>query len=161
MASKFSIFWLRAKILSLAAFKSSTYKINKLRHNYIWEEIPKKSYKWIPYNSEGHTQFLQPSCSMLWWWMKKKNDSHPSFFFLLITRLAFLAKTSKYRIKAVLKVETDIITSITSRPIGLAAILAIMSVVNFKTDVIVIIGEVICLMSDWLICELGTDLLFL
>jgi hypothetical protein len=36
---------------------------------------------------------------------------------------------------AVLKVKTDIITSITARPIGRAAILVIMYVESFETDV--------------------------
>jgi hypothetical protein len=53
--------------------------------------------------------------------------------------LALNQKIENLEAKAVLKVETDIITSITSRPIELAAILAIMSVVNFKTDVIVLV----------------------
>ena len=49
---------------------------------------------------------------------------------------------------AVLKVKTDIITSITARPIGRAAILVIMYVESFETDVIVFIDNVItCLTS--------------
>jgi len=44
-------------------------------------------------------------------------------------------------ITSVLKVSTDIITN--NFPIGFAAILAIMSVSTFKTDVIVFIGNVI------------------
>jgi hypothetical protein len=49
-----------------------------------------------------------------------------------------------YRIMAVMKVEADIITC----PIRLAPILMIMFVENFKTDVIVIISNImICLMS--------------
>ena len=48
----------------------------------------------------------------------------------------------------VLKVETDIITSITVSPVGLAAILVLMYVETFKTDVIVFISNTImCLMS--------------
>ena len=55
----------------------------------------------------------------------------------------------KNRIMAVLKVETDIITSMTMSLIGRAVILVIMCV---KTDVIVFIGNVImCLTSHWLI----------
>jgi len=38
---------------------------------------------------------------------------------------------------AVLKVETDIITSITASPMGQIAILVIMYVQTFKTDIIV------------------------
>ena len=49
-----------------------------------------------------------------------------------------------YRIMAVMMVEADIITC----PIRLAPILMIMFVENFKTDVIVIISNImICLMS--------------
>jgi len=40
---------------------------------------------------------------------------------------------------AVLKVETDIITSITASPLGRTAILVIMYVETFKTDVIVFV----------------------
>ena len=47
----------------------------------------------------------------------------------------------RYRITAVLKVETDIIASIAASPIG--QLLVIMSVDTFKTDVIVFIGNVI------------------
>ena len=44
---------------------------------------------------------------------------------------------------AVLKVETDIITSISASPIiGQTVILVIMSVDTFKTDIIVFIGHV-------------------
>jgi hypothetical protein len=39
-----------------------------------------------------------------------------------------------YRITAVLKVETDIITSIAASPIGRAVILVIMYVETFKTN---------------------------
>ena len=50
-------------------------------------------------------------------------------------------------------------TSITASPIGRGVI---MSVDTFKTDFIVFMGDVImCLMSDLLICELRTDLIFL
>ena len=55
-----------------------------------------------------------------------------------------------YRIKAVFKVETDIITNIASRLIGQFEILVIMYVETFKTDVISFIGNVniiMCLMS--------------
>ena len=58
----------------------------------------------------------------------------------------------KNRIMAVLKVETDIITSMKTSLIGQAVILVIMCVKTFKTDVIVFIGNVImCLTSHWLI----------
>jgi nucleoside phosphorylase len=51
-----------------------------------------------------------------------------------------------YRIMVILNVETDIITSIAASPT--AAILLIMCVEIFKTDVIVFIGDVImCLTS--------------
>ena len=55
-----------------------------------------------------------------------------------------------YRIKAVFKVETDIITSIASRLIGRFEILVIMYFETFKTDVISFISNVnviMCLMS--------------
>jgi len=48
----------------------------------------------------------------------------------------------KYRITAVLKVETDIITSIVESPVERAAILVIMFVKTFRTDVTVI-GNII------------------
>jgi hypothetical protein len=52
-----------------------------------------------------------------------------------------------YRIMAVLKVETDIITSFTESLIGWAMM---MYIETFKTDVIVFIGNIImCLMSQW------------
>ena len=57
-----------------------------------------------------------------------------------------------YRIKAVFKVETDIITSIASRLIGRFEILVIMYFETFKTDVISFISNVnviMCLMSHW------------
>ena len=44
-----------------------------------------------------------------------------------------------YRIMAVLKVETDIITSIAARPIGRAVILVIMYVETFKTKNIILL----------------------
>jgi hypothetical protein len=57
-----------------------------------------------------------------------------------------------YRIMAVMKVEADIITC----PIRLAPILMIMFVENFKTDVIVIISNImICLMSHWPIISIS------
>ena len=43
---------------------------------------------------------------------------------------------NQYRLMAVLKISTYIITSITAHPVGLAAILAIMSVSTFKTAII-------------------------
>ena len=54
----------------------------------------------------------------------------------------------RYRITAVLKVETDIIASIAASPIG--QLLVIMSVDTFKTDVIVFISDAIitCFTSD-------------
>jgi hypothetical protein len=77
-----------------------------------------------------------------------------------------------YRITSVLKVETDIITTISANPTGRAVILVIMYVKIFKTDVIVFIGDVkMCLTSHWLLIfnirfsscpfELRTDLIFL
>jgi len=56
---------------------------------------------------------------------------------------------NKYRITSVLKVETDIISSISVSPIWRAVILVIRSVDTFKSDVIVFIGDVMCLTSDW------------
>ena len=53
----------------------------------------------------------------------------------------FTVKT--YRITAVLKVETDIIASISVSPVGGAVILVIISVNTFKTDVIVSISDII------------------
>jgi hypothetical protein len=44
----------------------------------------------------------------------------------------------KYRITSVLKVETDIIASITASTMGRVVILVIMYVETFKTDVIVL-----------------------
>ena len=53
-----------------------------------------------------------------------------------------------YRITAVLKVETDIIVRIAARATERAVILVIMYVENFKTGVIVFIGDVkMCLTS--------------
>jgi hypothetical protein len=46
------------------------------------------------------------------------------------------------RLLAVMKVETDIITSIAACLIGLAMILVIMNVKTFKTDVIIFICNV-------------------
>jgi hypothetical protein len=48
-------------------------------------------------------------------------------------------------ITSVLKVSTYIITSITTRPIVLAVILAIMSVSTFKTDVILYLMKTLML----------------
>ena len=54
-----------------------------------------------------------------------------------------------YRITAILKVETDIITNISLSPIGEAGIFVIMSVETFRTDVIVLVDAVkICFTSD-------------
>jgi hypothetical protein len=56
---------------------------------------------------------------------------------------------NRYRITAVLKVETDIIASISASLTGRAVILVIMYVEIFRTGVIVFIGNVItCLMSQ-------------
>jgi hypothetical protein len=56
---------------------------------------------------------------------------------------------NRYRITAVLKVETDIIASISVSLTGRAVILVIMYVEIFRTGVIVFIGNVItCLMSQ-------------
>ena len=56
----------------------------------------------------------------------------------------------KYRVMSVLKVETDIITSITLSLIWWAVILVITYLAIFKTDVIVFIGNIImCLTSHW------------
>ena len=49
----------------------------------------------------------------------------------------------KYRIMAVMMVETGIISSIAASLIGQVVILAIMFVESFKTDVIFFIGKVI------------------
>lgn len=48
-----------------------------------------------------------------------------------------------YRIMVVLKINTDIIASITVSAVGQAIILAIMYAETIKTDVIVFIGNVI------------------
>jgi hypothetical protein len=48
-----------------------------------------------------------------------------------------------YRITKLLKVETDIITNISTSPIGRAGLFVIMSVEAFKTNVIVFIADVI------------------
>jgi hypothetical protein len=53
-----------------------------------------------------------------------------------------------YRITAILKVETDIFTSISESPIEQAVTLVIMHVETFKTGVIVFISDVkMCLMT--------------
>ena len=55
-----------------------------------------------------------------------------------------------YRITAILKVETDIITCITVRLTGWAVILVIMYIKTFKTKVTVFISNIImCLTSHW------------
>ena len=48
----------------------------------------------------------------------------------------------KYKITLVLKIKTDIIASIAASPTGQPVILVIMSVVAFRNDVIVVIGDV-------------------
>ena len=51
-----------------------------------------------------------------------------------------------------MKVETNIITSISVSPMGRAVILVIIYVKTFKTDIIDFIGQIRrCLMSHWLI----------
>jgi hypothetical protein len=58
-------------------------------------------------------------------------------------------RSVKYRITAILKVETDIIANTSVSPIGRSVIFVIMSVDGFRTDVVVFIGDVImCSMSD-------------
>jgi hypothetical protein len=55
-------------------------------------------------------------------------------------------RSVKYRITAILKVETDIIANTSVSPIGRSVI---MFVDAFRTDVVVFIGDVImCFMSD-------------
>ena len=55
----------------------------------------------------------------------------------------------KYRKTAILEVETDIIAIISVKPIVQAGIFVIMSVMAFRTDVVVFIGDVImCFTSD-------------
>jgi len=55
-------------------------------------------------------------------------------------------RSVKYRITAILKVETDIIANTSVSLIGRSVI---MSVDAFRTDVVVFIGDVImCFMSD-------------
>ena len=60
-----------------------------------------------------------------------------------------LIEMSKYRIAAVLKVETDIIASIAASSTGWAVILVIMYVEIFKTGVIVFIGDVVTLTDNF------------
>jgi hypothetical protein len=48
----------------------------------------------------------------------------------------------KYKITSVLKIKKDIIASIAASPTGRPVILVIMSVVAFRNDVIVVIGDV-------------------
>ena len=61
-----------------------------------------------------------------------------------------LMVSTKYRITSFLKVETDIITSISANPIGWAGIFVIMSVKSFRTDVFVFIGDItMWFTSDW------------
>ena len=56
---------------------------------------------------------------------------------------ALLVRQNKYRIMAILKVETDIIVNISASSIGRAGIFVIMSVKALSTDLIVFIGDVI------------------
>ena len=49
---------------------------------------------------------------------------------------------------SILKVDTEIITSITSCPVGRAVILVIMYIEIFKSDVVVFIGRKSCDTSD-------------
>ena len=44
----------------------------------------------------------------------------------------------KYRLTAVMKVETDIITRIAVSPVGQAVILVIINVETFKTDIFIV-----------------------
>jgi hypothetical protein len=50
-----------------------------------------------------------------------------------------------------MKVETDTIASITESPVGRGAILEIMYVETFKTDIAFIRNIIMCLRSHWLI----------
>ena len=56
-------------------------------------------------------------------------------------------ESGKYRITFALKVETDIINSNTVSPIGQAAMLVIMYVETFKSDVFVFIYNIVMLSS--------------
>ena len=56
-------------------------------------------------------------------------------------------ESGKYRITFVLKVATDIINSNTVSPIGQAAMLVIMYVKTFKSDVFVFIYNIVMLSS--------------
>ena len=56
-------------------------------------------------------------------------------------------ESGKYRITFVLKVETDIINSNTVSPIGQDAMLVIMYVKTFKSDVFVFIYNIVMLSS--------------
>ena len=49
-----------------------------------------------------------------------------------------------YRVTVVMKVETDIIANMASSPIGRAAILVIISVEIFKSDVVFISNIIMC-----------------
>jgi len=51
--------------------------------------------------------------------------------------------TDTYRITTILKAETDIIAIISARPIGQAWLFVILSAEDFRTDVIVFIGDII------------------
>ena len=60
------------------------------------------------------------------------------------------SKTVHIELTAVMKVETDIITSIAASPIGWNVILVLVYVETFITNVIVFVGNIImCLMSHW------------
>ena len=62
----------------------------------------------------------------------------------------YFYRNCKYRITAILKVESDIVANISASPIGWAGILVIMFVEAFRTDVIAFNGHVImCFRSDW------------
>lgn len=54
----------------------------------------------------------------------------------------------KYRITAVVKVETDIFASITVSLIGRALILVIISVETFKADIILCINNIIMYLTS-------------
>ena len=63
--------------------------------------------------------------------------------------MSLISTHNKYRIMAILKVETDIIAKISVSLEERAGIFVIMSVMAFRTDVIVVISDVImCFMSD-------------
>ena len=55
---------------------------------------------------------------------------------------------------SILKVDTEIITSIASCPVGRAVILVIMYIEIFKSDVVVFIGRKSCDTSDYVYGDL-------